>query len=326
MKKRKVKIMKPIVKNNEELLFIYDAEMCNPNGDPDNENKPRMDYATSTNIVTDVRLKRYIRDYLEQFKKLDIYIANPEGIVLNATDRLKFWQWRSKNSSEEIDREKIEEIRKAKLEKLEETQILDAFIDTRMFGATIPIKGGDSIKFIGPIQFNWGKSLNEAEIVDSSGITSHLSSETGAVGTMGTDYRVYYSLIAFHGIISANRAMETKLTEEDIKLFDESLLKSIPLLATRSKIGQYPRMYFRIVYKTNDSFIGDFRKHITLKNNKGLRSIGDIDLDLSKFWALLENNLDKIEAIYHWIDPKIKHTKVPDKINSLFRDFDLVYL
>jgi CRISPR-associated protein Csh2 len=50
--------------NNSDILFIYDAKLCNPNGDPDDENKPRMDYDTQTNLVSDVRLKRYLRDYL----------------------------------------------------------------------------------------------------------------------------------------------------------------------------------------------------------------------------------------------------------------------
>jgi len=49
---------------NSDILFIYDAKLCNPNGDPDDENKPRMDYDTHRNLVSDVRLKRYIRDYL----------------------------------------------------------------------------------------------------------------------------------------------------------------------------------------------------------------------------------------------------------------------
>ena len=48
----------------EVSVHFYDAAQCNPNGDPDQENKPRMDYDTETNLVTDTRLKRYIRDYL----------------------------------------------------------------------------------------------------------------------------------------------------------------------------------------------------------------------------------------------------------------------
>ena len=53
------------IKNNSDFLFLYDATQCNPNGDPDQENKPRMDYDTDTNLVTDTRLKRYIRDFLK---------------------------------------------------------------------------------------------------------------------------------------------------------------------------------------------------------------------------------------------------------------------
>src|SRR5690606_41967456 len=56
---------KETIKNSSDFLFIYEAIQCNPNGDPDQENKPRMDYDTDTNLVTDTRVKRYIRDYLK---------------------------------------------------------------------------------------------------------------------------------------------------------------------------------------------------------------------------------------------------------------------
>ena len=76
-------------------------------------------------------------------------------------------------------------------------------------------------------------------MVDSSGITSHFGSEEGKTqGAMGKIIE-YYSLLAFHGIISGNRAKFTNLQEKDVELLDEALLKAIPLLATRSKIGQY---------------------------------------------------------------------------------------
>ena len=63
------------LENNSEILFLYDAKMCNPNGDMDDENKPRMDYDTSSNLVSDVRLKRYIRDYFEKDLKKDIFVT-----------------------------------------------------------------------------------------------------------------------------------------------------------------------------------------------------------------------------------------------------------
>lgn len=60
--------MSELVKNRSEILFLYDVTDANPNGDPVDENRPRIDEETGVNIVTDVRLKRTIRDYLINFK------------------------------------------------------------------------------------------------------------------------------------------------------------------------------------------------------------------------------------------------------------------
>ncbi|MHA1439584.1 MAG: type I-B CRISPR-associated protein Cas7/Csh2 [Promethearchaeota archaeon] len=298
-----------IVDKNGEILFIYDAETCNPNGDPDNENKPRMDYLTSTNLVSDVRLKRYIRDYIELHKNQEIYLTNPDGIVLNATNRLKYWKFKKEKNKTPKD---LQEIKKTKINDITKKELLDNFIDIRFFGATIPIKSteegksGSSITFIGPIQFNWGKSFNEVEIMQSSGITSHLSSEEGAQGAMGSDFRVYYSLIGFHGIISAIRATNTALKWDDINLFDEAMIKSIPNWITRSKINQYPRVYLRICYNSNDFFIGDLRNYVNLENKKDLRTIGDVSLYLEDLTSLLEKNIDKIEYIKYFFDEHLR--------------------
>ena len=64
------------IQNNSEILFLFDAKQSNPNGDMDDENKPRMDWETETNLVSDVRLKRYIRDYLEKFKGEKLFITD----------------------------------------------------------------------------------------------------------------------------------------------------------------------------------------------------------------------------------------------------------
>ena len=63
-----------LVKNRSEVLFLYDVVNSNPNGDPVDENKPRIDEETGKNIVTDVRLKRTIRDYLHDYKNNDIFV------------------------------------------------------------------------------------------------------------------------------------------------------------------------------------------------------------------------------------------------------------
>ena len=73
--------------NRSELVFLYDISYANPNGDPLDENKPRIDEETEINIVTDVRLKRTIRDYLHDFKDQNIFVKEIEyepGKIQNA--------------------------------------------------------------------------------------------------------------------------------------------------------------------------------------------------------------------------------------------------
>ena len=190
--------------NNSEILFVYDAQLCNPNGDPDEENRPRMDYPTQTNLVSDVRLKRYIRDYLEE-KNHDLYVRKGNaGQVVNASKRIQ---------------DVLGQDKATKLEEKDLHTLLKKLIDVRLFGATIPIKlegsKGQSIAFTGPVQFNWGYSLNKAYLLDTKTITSHFSSEAGREqGTMGKDYRIKYSLIAFHGVISAYNCKSDQTARE----------------------------------------------------------------------------------------------------------------
>lgn len=286
--------------NNSEILFIYDAQMCNPNGDPDEENRPRMDYATQTNLVSDVRLKRYIRDYLQE-KGFALYVQKGEkGKTVDASGRIK----------EVLNREKLEKLTEQDLNLL-----LEKLIDVRLFGATMPIKlegKGQSIAFTGPVQFNWGYSLNKVYLLDSQSITSHFSSgETQEQGTIGKDYRVKYSLIAFHGVISGYNAKHTELKEEDIALLDEAIVKAIPLHATRSKVGQEPRLYLRVEYNSNGFILGDFRKWVKLvkvdnKKDEELFSVKDIKLDISQLINELKNVQEQIAQVYVWHDKNLK--------------------
>jgi CRISPR-associated protein Csh2 len=71
--------MKPSITNSSDFLFVYEAIQCNPNGDPDQENKPRMDYDTKTNLVTDTRVKRFIRDYLKATNEDEVVFVDMEG-------------------------------------------------------------------------------------------------------------------------------------------------------------------------------------------------------------------------------------------------------
>jgi len=372
------------IRNNSELLFIYDATRCNPNGDPDDENKPRMDYDRNVNLVSDVRLKRYIRDYLMDYKNETVFVCKVDGETVDATGRLKYLYFLSNiilalddkgklddakldnnvkkilksdtqskrgklenfitaikdgkkdfkdiNSYKGLSKElnlkisgkssDLQEIKDTDIAKLNDNCLLSELIDVRYFGATMPIKSkegiGSSRTFTGPIQFNWGYSLNKVMgPMDSNGITATFGGATDEYSTMGKDYRVDYSIIAFHGIISAKRAEHTLLKDDDIDLFDEAMIKAIPLEATtRSKTGQNPLLYIRVEYNNPEFFLCDLRKYVKLLNKKTkelnfdetdkLRSTKDYEIDLTELKGKLEKKGSNISAIYFWRDEDVE--------------------
>lgn len=284
--------------NNSDILFLYDAKLTNPNGDIDEENRPRMDYERSLNLVSDVRLKRYIRDYLEQLG-YEIFVGKVDGNTVNATKRIeelfKNYEGKVKN--------------KKKLSEEEQNWMLDQLIDVRLFGATMPIQSedkGGSMAFTGPVQFNWGYSLNKVNLVESASITSHFGSSSDSDGgNIGKDYRVYYSFLAFHGVISGHRAKHTRLKDEDVELLDQAMVKSIPLSATRSKVGQYPRFYLRVEYNSNEFIAGDLRDLVELNRKEGLRSISELELVVDPLINKLLEIREEISNLHIWQDSNL---------------------
>lgn len=285
---------------NNEILYLYDAKFTNPNGDPDEENRPRMDYEREINLVSDLRLKRYIRDYIYD-RGNDIFVRRVDDKPVTADKRVTDL----KDSSDEW--------------------ILGNLVDVRMFGATMTVKRNNKT-FIGPIQFNWGYSLNKVELLEAS-ITSHFStSATATQGTIGKDFRVKYSLIAFSGVISGNRAKKTMLKEEDLQLFDEAMKYAIPNLATRSKIGQYPRLYIRTEYADSETILGDYRDYIELKEDVvSIRDINECSIAIDKLLELFDSNKEKIKNIYYFIDDRLELTLKDSRVKfeEAFKDFSI---
>lgn len=293
-----------LIKQNSEILFLYDAKMCNPNGDPDDENRPRMDYDRERCLVSDVRLKRYLRDYLEEMGHT-IYVTKSAGVV-QAMGRIQ----------KVLDKEKVSGS--------DLPELLGELLDVRLFGATMPIKGerrgeGEAVNLTGPVQFTWGYSLNQVQPVDSSTISSQFAARDSAgQGTFGKDYRLYYALVAFHGVVSARRAQamferseqqpQGATSESDLALMDEALIKAIPLLATRSKIGQYPRLYARFVYNDADTFMGDVRDYLELNKKTGLRTVNDYTVKLDQLVGYLNQAEKHLDHILVWQDPALKTT------------------
>jgi len=289
--------------NNSEILFLYDAKMCNPNGDMDDENKPRMDYDTSTNLVSDVRLKRYIRDYFENVLNKEIFVTEKAE---KAEKRVEQILKRKPDKNKPITEDDIK-------------KISSICYDIKFFGAVFGTSGGND-HVTGPVQFNWGYSLNPVELVESSTITSSFSSGEG----IGKDFRVKYSFIAFDGTVNALLSESTELTDDDLNTFDKSVIKSIPFNKTRSKTGQTPRLYMR-VETAKDLILKDLRDYICLSyktEDYKIRGINDISLDLNELKEYLLKNKESIQKIYYWADDALTF-KDNKSFEEIFNEFNL---
>ncbi len=281
--------------NSSEILFLYDALRTNPNGDMDQENKPRMDYDSSTNLVSDLRLKRYVRDYL---------VATNDAVELfvtaeaeDAEERVQQLLDREPSSSNPVTDEEL-------------TEITSKCIDAKLFGAVLGTPGGNS-HVHGPVQFNWGYSLNKVDIQESRTTTSSFSGGRG----IGKDYRVKYSFLAFNGGINGYIADQTELTDDDLELFDEAMVKSIPFGRSRSKIGQTPRFYMRVVLNDSVTNLKDLREGISLAETEGLESIDDVELQTDELNEFLASQENLIEKILIWKDDKLDDIEInPDGI------------
>ena len=326
------------VKRNSEILFLYDAKLCNPNGDPDEENKPRMDYETRRNLVSDVRLKRYLRDYWialaeEAWKELgypekqDVWVRQIEDSPGNirhvsAKERIDALaqEFAKAHGKPSASRKELKELIRDR-EFVE--WLLRKLVDVRLFGATMPIgeaegEAGAALTLTGPVQFTWGYSLNRTEILPSSTISSQFAGregeEKGRYGTFGKDWRIKYSLLAFYGTISAWRAQYTRLTERDVRLLDHSMVEALPLLATtRSKLGQTARLYLRLEYRDDQTFLGDLRAGLKLNPEEGLEDIADVKLDFSELLAKIYAAKDRIEKVVLLVHPDFASGKAFEK-------------
>lgn len=294
-----------------DILYLYDAKLTNPNGDPDEENKPRMDEATGRNLVSDVRLKRYLRDFWLNSEH-DIWVRKKaDGGTTSAKERMKVLLEAFNNESDSSLKDKD-----ARGSTAFKDWLLDHLMDVRLFGATMPMEN-TSLTFTGPVQFGWGYSLHRVEVNNSATISSHFAGrdtgEKGDYGTFGKDWRVYYSLIGFHGLVSRARARHTRLTDNDVAALDEAMIEAIPNEATtRSKIGQLPRLYLRMEYADDArTRLGDLREDVKPKVVKEgrtldtLRDVRDYRLDVEKLVERIRERETQIQGVRLHINPDL---------------------
>jgi CRISPR-associated protein Csh2 len=278
--------MSDIVSQRRELVFLYDIKDINPNGDPLDENKPRIDDEAMVNLVSDVRLKRTIRDYLHDFKGEEVFIRETrkeEGTLIDKEGRLEVLKVKSAE------------------------ELIKKCVDIRLFGATAAIKD-KSIILTGPVQFRIGRSLHRVKVAYMKGTTVMPSDKSSKQGTFTEQYILPYSLIGFYGIVNENAARSTQLTDDDIALLYDGLWNGTKNLISRSKVGQMPRLLLSVVYKKKNYHIGDLNGTIRLvseKDDEEIRDVGEFGLDVTELVAALAANKEKIEQVDLIADPRL---------------------
>lgn len=204
------------LKNRIDFVYIFDVQDGNPNGDPDAGNLPRVDAETGMGIVTDVCIKRKVRNYVQVAKGLangyDIFIK--EKAVLN----------------NEIDKAHDDAKVKAAQNKIAAARqyMCEHYYDIRTFGAVMST-GKNAGQVRGPIQLTFARSVNPVATSEHSitriavATPKEAESQNGENHTMGRKATIPYGLYVCHGFISANLAQQTGFTEDDLALFFDAL-------------------------------------------------------------------------------------------------------
>lgn len=295
----------PSLSSRREWLFLYDIRMGNPNGDPD-ENRPRS-LPDGRFYVTDVRLKRFARDYMIA-KGQDILVSSIEGRTTNLTGRVAHY---------------LQEHNLAKAEGEALVQILlDAFIDARWFGSSFAFKKQEGWEpkpipktLTGAVQLNMGEVLHEAEELYIQGTSVFGSAEEKTQGTFTGYAALRYALIAFHGIANEHAAAKSRMTDADYDTLLLALWNGVRSAGnTRTKVGQVPRWLVSVEYHPGEEFqfgnLMDYVKPVAVagKPEREWASPDDYQLDITRL-------LERFGRQRHRI-ARIRYAQSPDTVLS----------
>lgn len=220
--------MAEVIKNRYEFTILFDVENGNPNGDPDAGNMPRIDPETGYGIVTDVCLKRKIRNCVETMcedkEGYKIYIK--DGVPLNESDNTAYIAFGT-------DEKKIKELKKddPEIDKKICQFMCNNFFDIRTFGAVMTtfVKAALNCGQVrGPVQMGFARSIDpivtQEVTITRVAITTKKDAENKST-EMGRKYIVPYALYRVDGYISANLARKvTGFSEDDLALLWQAII------------------------------------------------------------------------------------------------------
>ena len=207
------------LKNRIDFVYIFDVQNGNPNGDPDAANAPRVDAEDMHGIVTDVCLKRKVRNYVQTIVAEDDKNEFQEGYDIFVKDKAVLDALVEKI----YDYESVKKIKDKDKKKEEAKNLLcKNFFDIRTFGQVIATSGKqDQVR--GPIQLTFARSVDEITPRPLTITRCAVTKEEKKERTMGRKNIVPYGLYVCYGFISANLAKQTGFSEEDLALFWDAL-------------------------------------------------------------------------------------------------------
>jgi len=249
------------IQNRYEFVYLFDVENGNPNGDPDAGNMPRIDPETSFGLITDVCLKRKVRNYVEivhdNSSPYEIYIK--EKAILNLTHE------RAHKAIGVTDDDENKTKRKGKGDEVEKARawMCSNFFDVRTFGAVMST-GVNCGQVRGPVQINFARSIESIVPLEVSITRMAVATEKeaekqqGDNRTMGRKHIVPYALYRAEGYISAHLAAQTGFSDTDLSLFWEALINMFDHdhSAARGKMNARNLFIFK-----HDSMLGNAPAH-----------------------------------------------------------------
>ena len=244
--------MADVIKNRYDFVFLFDVENGNPNGDPDAGNMPRMDQDTGLGIVTDVCLKRKIRNYVEAVydDKPGYRIYVKQNVPLERNNQEAF-DYLNVKSSEIKDMKTKDPMLDVKIRDF----MCENFFDIRTFGAvmtTFVTANLNCGQVRGPVQLCFARSIDpivpqEISITRIT-VASEKEKSEGKNTMMGNKFIVPYALYRCEGFISANLAQKTTgFTEDDLKVLWEAIMGMFEMdrSATRGKMSLRKLIIFK---------------------------------------------------------------------------------
>ncbi len=199
------------IKNRYDFVFLFDVKDGNPNGDPEMDNQPRIDFETREGLVSDVCIKRKVRNYIQlkveagelSSDNYDIFIR--QGNILN--DIIN-------NEKSKVEND----------EKKGRLSMCDKYFDVRTFGAVLST--GEGLGVVrGPVQFVFSRSIDEIDSRTHS-LTRCCVVDNADSTTFGNKSTVSYGLYRMHGYVSAFDGEKYHFTEDDLKLLWEALMNA----------------------------------------------------------------------------------------------------